>query len=203
MAGDNTTIRMGSAADQAQPLSALEWRAFCYVTGDLSAEETVGFEADLQAELAAGETTLADCLARMSELAAVVRSAAATLPASTPQEVRPVAERSASRHAGSGRPLPRRMSLIAACGLAGLGAWWLSSPSGSRPQPLSGEQRALVAAWIEADVSRSTGIAESSDDGLTGLVAEATPEAPDEEAGTSSTLEVPAWLAAAVAANEG
>lgn len=203
MAGDTTTIRIGSAADQGQPLSAGEWRAFCYVTGDLSTEEAAGFEAELQMELATGETTLADCLARMSELAVVVQSAAAALPMSASQEVRRAADRTVSHPAGGGRGLPRRMSLVAACGLMGLGAWWLSSSSTSRSQPLSGEQQALVAAWIEADVSRSVETPDASDDELTGLVAEATPGAPDDEAGSASEVEVPAWLAAAVAANEG
>lgn len=207
MAGDNTTIRIGATADQGQLLSAGEWRAFCYVTGDLSAEEAAGFEAELQMELATGETTLADCLARMSELAVVVQSAAASLPMSAVQGVRavsnrPAADRPTSQRAG-GRVLPRRMSLVAACGLMGLGAWWLASSSTSGPQPLSGEQQALVAAWIEADVGRSPETASVSDDELTGLVAEATSGAPDDEAGTASEVDVPAWLAAAVAANEG
>lgn len=172
-----------------ESLSPQEWRLFCYVSGESSTAECAAIEAELQSELARGETALADTLARMSQLILVTGVAAESLSVPSSEAVG-----QKSRHVPARQSRLARAVLAAGVGVVGIGAWWLASLMGQRIEPLSGEQRALVAAWMASEASGPSAVADLREGDLTGLVVEAT----DDE--SASELVVPSWLEAAIAA---
>jgi anti-sigma factor RsiW len=185
-------------------LSDLDWQAYCYVAGDLPADAALAFELRLAEDLAACEA-----VARMSELFQTVQAALALQPHST-RSAGPV---SAPRK--QGLSLAKWVALAATLAGIACGAWllgtgllgtgWLNTGLVTGPvalQPLTGEQRALVDAWIETAAPAPA--VQPMDEREPMLLAEIEDEpAPVDSPPPQHTIEVPGWLTAALTETEG
>ncbi len=192
-------------SDDSALLSDLDWQAYCYVAGDLPADAALAFEQRLAEDLAACEA-----VARMSELFQAVQAALALQPRSTRSAGPLSAPRKQSLSQAKWVALAATLAGIA-CGawLLGTGLWgtgWLNTGLVTGPvalQPLTGEQRALVDAWIET-ASPAPAVIQALDEREPMLLA----EIEDEPASVDSpvpehTIEVPGWLTAALTETEG
>jgi anti-sigma factor RsiW len=207
----DATARSVDDARSARPshhdmlLSDLDWQAYCYVAGDLPADAALAFEQRLAEDLAACEA-----VARMSELFQAVQAALAIPPRSTRSAGPVLAPRKQGLSQAKWMALAATLAGIA-CGawLLGtglLGTGFLNSGMVSGPvalQPLTGEQRALVDAWIET-ASPAPAAIQALDEREPVLLA----EIEDESALVDSTppqhtIEVPGWLTAALTETEG
>ena len=169
---------LDSRDDSVGQLAELDWQAFRYLAGEMSDSESQTFESRLVDELAAGDLSTSEALARMTQRVDVLSEAV-------------VAEQAVGSWRQPGRQARRaRWSIVATttAGLvAALGLWW-SAPSRRTPNA-----EAVVSVWADLveDARLRADLAGTAKLDVGGSL-----EATDEQA--ADELSVPGWLLAAV-----
>lgn len=179
------TSRPDFAPDSAGQLPELDWQAFRYLAGEMSAAESQMFETRLADELATGDLSASEALVRMTQQLDVLAEA---IPSSAALETRVAA----SQPLGRGRQAVRARWSILATTMAGLvvalGLWWSES---SRP---AASAEAVVSVW--ADLNEDEGA--NTDFVARVELSGGLDPAEDSVENPAAELAVPGWLLAAV-----